>query len=254
MIELTSADGHKFSAYRADPSDTPKGAVVVLQEAFGVDPHICKVADSFAAKGYVAIAPALIDRATKSAGTGNDATPIAEAQEFLKQVGADETLADIQATIDAVKVAGKVAIVGYSGSAYLAYLSGNKVNGLACAIGYYGAGIVDDYREKRKIPTLIHFGDDDPASSFEEVIQFRAYRPDVSVFTYPAGHGFDRDESDSYDEEAATKALDRTLFWISQYVEGQPPILLKNSGAYAQARPDKKKKKKSADDQGPPMD
>jgi carboxymethylenebutenolidase len=226
---------------------------VVLQEVFGVDPHICKIADGFAAKGYVAIAPALIERATKGAEPGNDETQIAGGAEIVKQVDTEGPLADIQATVDAVKDAGKVAVVGYSSGGYLAYLSGNRVSGLACAIGYYGTGIVDAYQEKRKIPTLIHFGDNDPLAPSEEVIQFRARRPDVSVYTYPAGHGFNCDEGDSYDKEAASKALDRTLFWISQYVEGQPPIALKNAGAYAQAKTDKKKKKPS-DDQGPPMD
>ncbi|HUB63117.1 MAG TPA: dienelactone hydrolase family protein [Methylocella sp.] len=254
MIELTAADGHKFSAYRADPSDAPKGAVIVLQEAFGVNPHICKIADEFAAKGYVAIAPALIERATKDAEPGKDDAHDIDGREFVKQVGTDGPFADLQATIDAVKDAGKVALVGYSGGGYLAYLSGSRVSGLACAIGYYGHGIVDRYMEKSKIPTLVHFGDNDPVTPSEEVIQFRAYRPDVSVYTYPAGHGFSCDEGDSYDKEAAEKALERTLFWISQYVEGQPPILLKNAGAYAQAKTDKKKKKKPADDQGPPMD
>jgi carboxymethylenebutenolidase len=254
MIELTAADGHKFSAYRADPSDTPKGAVVVLREVLSANPHIHKIADHFAAKGYVAIAPALIERATKGAEPGHDETHNAEAPELVTQVDTDGPLADIQATVDAVKDAGKVAIVGYSGGGYLAYLSGNRVSGLACAIGYYGAGIVDAYQEKRKIPTLIHFGENDPASPSEEVVQFRARRPDVSVYTYPAGHDFNCDERESYDKEAASKALDRTLFWISQYVEGQAPIPLKNAGAYAQAKTDKKKKKPSSDDQGPPMD
>jgi carboxymethylenebutenolidase len=115
---------------------------------------------------------------------------------------------------------------------------------------------VDDYREKRKVPTLLHFAENDPLIPFEEVIQFRAHRPDVSAFSYPGGsHGFNCDERDSYNEEAAQKALDRTLFWISQYVEGQAPIALKNAGSYAQAKTDKKKKKKAAaDDLGPPMD
>lgn len=253
MIELTAADGHKFPAYRADPSDTPKGAVVVLQEVLGSDPQIRKIADGFASKGYVAIAPALIERGVVAVEPSNAELSTAEGPDFVEKAGTDGPLADIQAAIDAVKDAGKVAIVGYSGGGYLAYLSGNRVTGLACAIGYYGAGIVEAYQEKRKIPTLIHFGDNDPRTPSEDVIQFRAKRPDVSVYTYPAGHGFDCDEGDSYDKEAASKALDRTLFWISQYVEGQAPIALKNAGAYAQAKTEKKKKKTS-DDQGPPMD
>ena len=62
MIELTAADGARFSAYRAEPADTPKGAVVVLQDIFGLTPEIRKAVDAFAAKGYVAIAPSLFDR------------------------------------------------------------------------------------------------------------------------------------------------------------------------------------------------
>ena len=85
--------------------------------------------------------------------------------------------------------------------------------------------------------------------------QFRAYRPDVSVFSYPgAAHWFNCDQRDGYQEDAAQTALDRTLSWISQYVEGQPPVALKNAGAYAQAKVEKKKKKEAADDLGPPMD
>lgn len=252
MIELTAADGHIFSAYRADPSDTPKGAVVVLPEVFGIDPHIKKVTESFAALGYVALAPALFDRVKKNVELGYDEAGLTEGLELKSQVGTGDAIADIQAAVNAVKDAGKVAIVGYGWGGYLAYLSGNKVSGLACAIGYYGGGITDAFQEKRKVPTLLHFSEEDPLISFEEVAQFRAYRPDVSVFTYPAGHGFNCAERSSYNEEAATKALERTLFWISQYVEGQSPIMLKNAGAYAAAKTDKKKKPAKPTADGPP--
>ena len=257
MIELTAGDGHKFSAYRADPADAPpKGAVVVIQEIFGVNPHIRKIADSYAAKGYVAIAPSLFDRAKAGVALGYDEDGLAEGLRLTQQVGADQPLGDIQAAVDAVKDAGKVAIVGYCWGGYLAYVSANRVNGIACAVGYYGGGIENDYREKRKVPTLLHFGEQDPLIPFEHVTQFRAHRPEVSAFAYAAGHGFNCDERDSYNEEAAQKALERTLFWISQYVEGQPRVTLKNAGAYAQQKADKKKTKKAAagDDLGPPMD
>ena len=182
-----------------------------------------------------------------------DEAAIGEGLQLMKQVGFEHALADIQAAVDAVKSAGKVAIAGYCWGGYLAYLSANHVNGLACAIGYYGGGIVEDYREKRKVPTLLHFGENDALIPIGEVAVFRTQRPDVSAYAYPAEHGFNCDERDSYNEEAAQKALARTLSWISQYVEGQPPIALKNSGSYAQAKIEKKKKK-SADDPGPPMD
>jgi carboxymethylenebutenolidase len=256
MVELTASDGHKFSAYRADPSGAPKGAVVVLQEIFGVNAHIKKIAEAFAEKGYVAIAPALFDRAKAGVTLGYDDAAAAEGLELANQVGVDGAMADIQAAVEAVKDSGKVAVVGYSWGGYLAYASANRVNGLACAVGYYGDGVENDYLTKRKIPTLLHFGESDTIIPFEEVVQFRANRPDVSAFSYPGvGHGFNCDDRDGYNAEASQAALERTLFWISQFVEGQAPILLKNAGAYAQAKTEKKKKKKEGgDDMGPPMD
>jgi carboxymethylenebutenolidase len=256
MIELTAGDGHKFSAYRADPDGTPKGAVVVVQDYFGITPQIRKVTDEFAAKGYLAIAPALFDSVKADVALGYDESGLAEGTDLMQQVGTDRAIGDIQGAVDAVKSAGKVTIVGYGWGGYLAYVSANRVSGAACAVGYYGDGIVDDHRGKRKVPTLLHFGEADPLIPFEKISQFRSHRPDVSAFSYPgAAHAFNCDDRDSYHDDAAKAALERTLVWISQYVEGQPPIALKNAGAYAQAKVEKKKKKKEgADDLGPPMD
>ena len=254
MIELTAADAHKFSAYRADPADAPKGAVVVLQEPYGVNAHIRRIADSFATEGYVAVAPALFDRVQAGVELGYGENDLSTGLDLAQRVEVERLLDDIQAAVDAVKDVGKVAIVGYGWGGYLAYVAANRVKGIACAIGYYGTGIVNNPREKRKIPTLLHFAENDALIPLADVVQFRAYRPDVSAFTYPAAaHGFNCDERESYDASAALAALDRTLFWISQYVEGQAPIVLKNAGSYAQAKTEKKKKKKSAgDDLGPP--
>ncbi len=256
MIELTAGDGHKFSAYRADPDGTPKGAVVVAQDFFGIDPQIRKIADQFAAKGYLAIAPSLFDSVKPDVALGYDESGLAEGVELTQQVGTERAIGDIQGAVDAAKSAGKVTVIGYGWGGYLAYLAANRVNGVACTVGYYGDGIVDDYREKRKVPTLLHFGEDDSLIPFTEVGQFRSHRPDVSAFSYPgSAHAFNCDDRDSYHDEAAKSALERTLLWISQYVEGQPPIALKNAGAYAQAKVEKKKKKKEgADDLGPPME
>jgi carboxymethylenebutenolidase len=255
MIELTASDEHKLSAYRADPSGIPKGAVVVVHDIFGINPHIRKVTDDFAASGYIAIAPSLFDRAKSGATLGYDDAANAEGLQLKEQVGREGPLADIRAAVDAVGSAGKIAIVGYGWGGYLAYRSANEIGGLACSIGYYSGEIVDQPGAKRKIPTLLHFGKDDLEIPYDAVIQFSARRPDVSAFSYSAGHGFDCVQRDGYDAEEEKKALGRTLFWISQYVEGQPPIALKNAGAYAQAKTDKKKgKKKGGDDLGPPLD
>jgi carboxymethylenebutenolidase len=250
MIELTAGDGSHFCAYRADPPEAPKGAIVVLQDVFGITPGIRKVADAFAARGYVAIAPSLFDRVKPGVSLGHDEAGRADGAAMAQQISTDQAISDIQTAVDAVKDAGKVAIVGYRWGGDLAYIAANKVSGIACVIGYDGSETVADYREKRRVPTLLHFGENDPKIPPERIAQFRAHRPDVSAFTYPATP---QDFGCGDAQGAAQKALERTAFWISQYVEGQPPILLKNAGAYAQAKTDKKKKKKD-DDLGPPMD
>jgi len=251
MIELTSGDGHSFTAYRADPSETPKGAVVVLQDYSGLSERIQKEVDKFAARGYVSIAPALFDRQKKASSIGE-----AEGRELASEATVDLVLQDIQTAVDAVKSAGKVALVGYSWGGYLAYLSANSLHDIACTIGYYAAGVTERRSDKRRAPTLLHFPEADPTVSSSERDQFRAIRPDVSTFVYPSAQiGFNFDGGEGFDAAAAESAQERTFFWISQFVEGQPPVLLKNAGAYAQAKAEKKKKKSSAsDDMGPPMD
>lgn len=255
MIELTAGDGTHFSAYRADPGEPPRGAVVVLPDVFGITPEIQKMADAFAARGYVAIAPSLFDRVKPGVSLGHGEAGRVDGAAITEQISTDQAISDIQAAVDAVKGAGKVAVVGYCWGGDLAYAAANKVSGIACVIGYDGSETVADYREKRKVPTLLHFGENGPDIPLEQITQFRAYRPDVSAFTYPdAAQGFYGSERDSYRDDASRTALERTLFWISQYVEGQPPILLKNAGAYAQAKTEKKKKKQGGDDLGPPME
>jgi carboxymethylenebutenolidase len=258
-MDLTAGDGHKLSAYRVDPSDAPKGAIVVVQEVFGVNPHIRKMADKFAAEGYVAIAPSLFDRVKAGVELGYDEAGLNEGLGFRQQIEEQTALADIQAAVEAVGSAGKVAVVGYCWGGYLAYRAANRVKGLSCAIGYYGAGIEQLFREKSRIPTLTHWAENDPLIAFDpDVVQFRAYRPDVSAYSYPeTTHGFNCEDRDSYNAAAAAAAQERTLFFISQFVVGQAPIQLKNSGFYAQAKVVKKKKKKAGgggDDMGPPAD
>jgi carboxymethylenebutenolidase len=261
MIEITASDGHKFSAYRAEPTGETKGAVVVLQETFGVNSHIRKMADQFAAEGYVAIAPALFDRVKPGVELGYDEAGITEGLQLKEQLGEDEVpLGDIQATIEAASSIGKVALVGYDWGGYLAYLASNQLKGVACSVGYYADGVQELYLHKRLRPTLIHWPEEDALIPWEAILQFRQNRPDVSGYGYPGvGHGFACDERSGYDAEATQRAQERTLFFLSQFVVGQGPIKMKNAGSYADmSMKDRKKKKKKAggggDDMGPPMD
>ena len=244
MIELSTADGRTLTAYRAEPEGTPRGALIVVQEGAGLGPHARKRADLFAAKGYLALAPSLFDG--DAAGETSGAGP---------QLGTERAFAGLKAAIDSAAGAGKVAVLGYGRAGYLAYLAGNTVPGIACVVCYYGDGIVEEFGAKRRVPTLVHFAGGDERVPSEKVIQFRASRPDVSAFAYPgARRGFDGDDDAGFDAAIADQALERSLFWVSQFIEGQPPVTLKNAGAYALAKTEKKKKKKAEDDMGPPAD
>ena len=218
MIELTASDGHKFGAYRADPAGKPKGAMVVIQEIFGVNHHMKHVTDDFAAKGYVAICPALFDRAKRDVELGYDQASIAEGLEFRGKVGNEGPLKDIQAAIDAVKSVGKVGTVGYCWGGYLTFLSATRLNGISAAVGYYGGGIATVASEKPKVPTMLHFGDKDQSIPMSDVEKVQAARKDAAIYIYSAGHGFSCDERGSFDAAASKTALDRTLAFFAQHI------------------------------------
>ena len=104
-IELTAADGFKLAAYRADPAGNARGALVVAQEIFGVNSHIKSVCDGFAADGYVAIAPALFDRAEPNVQLGYGEQDIARGRELKGRSGTDQALLDVRAAATSSKVA-----------------------------------------------------------------------------------------------------------------------------------------------------
>jgi len=113
MIELVAEDGHRLDAYRADPPGKPRGAVVVVQEIFGVNRHVRSVADGFAADGYLAIAPAVFDRVEKNVDLGYSPADIATGRELKAAMPMDCAMLDIAAATRAASSAGKVGGVGY---------------------------------------------------------------------------------------------------------------------------------------------
>jgi len=212
-IELTAADGHKLSAYRADPAGKPRGAVVVIQEIFGVNSHIRSVADGYAADGYLAIAPALFDRVERSFEVGYTPDDIAKGRAVREKVTIDMALKDAQAAIKAAASAGKVGIVGYCWGGYVAWMAAARLPGLACAVPYYGGGTTTDQAiaEKPKCAVMAHYGEKDEHIPVEGVKKLAAAHPSVTVHLYPAPHGFNCDQRGSYDAASAKLARSRTL-------------------------------------------
>jgi len=218
MIELTAADGHKLAAYRADPAGKPRGGIVVIQEIFGVNSHIKQVADSFAADGYVAIAPAMFDRVQKDVDLGYTPEDIAKGREIRGKVTNDMAIKDAAAAVKAASSTGKVGIVGYCWGGLVAWLAANKISGLSAAVPYYGGGILDNAELAPKVPLMGHFGDKDQHIPVEGVKKLAEKYPQHQIFIYSADHGFNCDHRGSYNAPAAKQARSRTLEFFRKHL------------------------------------
>ena len=211
MIELIAADGFRLSAYRAEAEGDPRGGVVVAQEIFGVNSHIKSVCDGFAKDGYVVIAPALFDRYERNVDIGYTADDIARGRALKAKATTDAALQDIAAARDALSDAGKVGIVGYCWGGFITWMSACRLSGFACAVAYYGGGMLEAIAETPKCPVMAHFGERDSMIPVDGVRRFAAAHPDVELFIYAADHGFNCDQRGSYDAAAAALARERTL-------------------------------------------
>jgi len=218
MIQLVAADGHKFDAYRADPAGKPRGAIVVVQEIFGVNSHIRSMADGYAADGYVAIAPALFDRVEKCIELGYTPEDIARGRELKAASPTERALLDIAAAVQAAASAGKVGIIGYCWGGFLAWMAAAELPGLACAVPYYGGGILDNTDLVPRCPVMGHFGERDSMIPVEGVKKLAAKHPGQQIYIYAADHGFNCDQRGSFDAPAAKLARERTLAFLRTHV------------------------------------
>ena len=218
MIELTASDGHRLAAYRADPAGKPRGAIVVIQEIFGVNSHIKQVADGYAADGYVAIAPAMFDRVQKNVELGYTPEDIAKGREIRGKVTNDMALKDAEAAVKEAGKSGKVGIVGYCWGGLVTWLAAAKISGLAAAVPYYGGGILDNADLEPKVPLMGHFGDKDQHIPVEGVKKLAEKHRKHQIFIYSADHGFNCDHRGSYNEAAAKQARSRTLEFFRKHV------------------------------------
>src|SRR6202051_3034042 len=184
-LKLTASDNFQLGAYRADPNAAAKGAVVVIQEIFGVNHHIRAVCNRLAGEGYVAIAPSIFDRIERNLTSGYSPDEIAIARKFVANPDWAAMLRDTQAAIDAVGDVGPVGVIGFCLGGSIAYATATKLSGLSAAIGYYGGAVVRFADDKPRIPTQLHFGEKDAGIPLTDVETIKTKRPDVEIFVYP---------------------------------------------------------------------
>ena len=217
--QLRAVDGFTFGLYESLPEGSPKGAVVVIQEIFGVNNHIREVVDSYAAEGYAALAPQIFDRAQRDVELGYEAEDMqAGVKLAFEDTTREETLKDLEAMINEASKYGSVGLVGYCYGGLMTWLSACEFDGLACASAYYGGGIVGEKDSKPKCPVIMHFGELDAHIPLSDVDAIRSAQPETPVYVYAADHGFNCDHRSSFNSESAEIARERTLKFFSENI------------------------------------
>jgi carboxymethylenebutenolidase len=214
---LMARDGHEFSAYIVRPEGAPRGAVVVLQELFGVNAYIRSIADRCAGAGYLAIAPSLYDRIGRDIELGYSEAEIQTARGYMMQVDPAKALLDITAALAIVRHVGRVGVLGFCWGGQLAWRTACEQT-VHAAVCYYGTRIGALLPRVPLCPTLLHFGEHDQHIPPEEVERIHAAFPQGIIHRYPAGHGFACDQRTSYEPASATLAWQRTLDFLTTHL------------------------------------
>lgn len=212
MEKMKMSDGAEIGIYRVAPKGARKGGLVLIQEIFGVTEHIMEVCDSYANEGYEVLGPALYDREAPNFQASYSPEDIQKAIKIARGDHPFElSVKDTQVCIDALKSKGPVFITGYCYGGTVTWAAACQCTGLAAASGYYGGNIAQMNDQKPKCPTIFHFGRNDHGIPMEAVDKIKAAHPDVKVYVYEAGHGFNSDRRTDYHEESAKLARQRTL-------------------------------------------
>jgi len=220
-VTLTALDGHNLNAYVARPEGDPIAGLVVVQEIFGVNAHIRSVADGYAKDGFLAIAPALFDRVQPDVELKYEGEDLKTGMGIVQKLVLDQSLSDIAAASDFVcsSTGKKVGIVGYCYGGTMAWLAATRLHPEA-AVGYYGGQIAKHIDEEPAVPVMLHFGKQDNHIPADDVEKIHAAHPEVEIYWYDAGHGFNCDARASYNAEAAKLARERSLEFLKKHLVG----------------------------------
>lgn len=225
----TLNDDSTFDAYVARPADTPRAAILVIQEIFGVNAGIRRKCDKLAEDGYLAIAPDLFWRLEPGVELDPDVEPeFQRALDLMGKFNQDQGIRDIEATIHYIRAkegVAKVGCVGYCLGGRLAYMTAARTD-VDASVGYYGVGIDGLLGEKHAIanPLLLHiptedgFVDKDTQKAIHEGLDDH---PKVTLYDYEGlDHGFATEFGKRRADEAAQLADSRTSEFFAQHLGG----------------------------------
>ena len=218
-LKLKAEDGHELDAYVARPVGAPIAGLVVVQEIFGVNAHIRSVADGLAKDGFLAVAPALFDRYERGVELGYEGEDMKKAMSFVPKLDVNAAVRDTAAVLEYVRreTGKKCGVIGYCFGGTIAWLAATRLKADA-AVGYYGGRIAMYAAENPTAPVMLHFGRKDQHIPKEEVDRVAAAHPELEVYWYDAGHGFNCDARSSFDAESAKLARERSLGFLKKHL------------------------------------
>lgn len=215
---LMARDGHKFDAYIAKPPGKARGGIVVLQEIFGVSPHIRAIANDYAAQGYLAVAPSIFDRVRRGIVLGYSPPEVEQGLGYRRRITSSQAVLDTAAAAAICRHTGRVAVLGFCWGGRLAWAAASEL-ALGAAVIYYGGGIPDELPKTPRCPTLMHFGTQDRSIPPGDIEKIRAALPAGELHLYAAGHAFNNgDRPQSFDAAASELAKARTLAFLAQHI------------------------------------
>lgn len=227
-IAMRMSDGFELSCYLATPAGPPKGAIVVVQEIFGVNSHIRSVADGYASHGYLAVAPALFDRLETGVELGYTTDDIAVGidlargrTDFARAVAdVGDVATSIRTKLGGLNASGtKVGCVGYCwGGVVVTGVGFATPPTVDASVSYYGTGTVNFADRQPTAPMMFHFGDQDHTIPNEDIAKMQASWPTATIHVYGAQHGFNCDQRGSFDPASRDLALTRTLEFFAAHV------------------------------------
>ena len=228
-----TADGD-MDLLRSDPVGSPRGGVVVVQEAFGLTDHIASICDRLAADGWLAVAPALFHRTGWPVLAYGNMSAIRPHFAALSPEGLRNDLdAAMGQLLDAGIAPRSTGMVGFCMGGSVTLWAATELD-LGAAVTFYGGGLSSprfgfppllEVASGLRCPWQGHFGDRDTGISVDDVEALRdavgTAQVEAEVHRYPdAGHGFNCDERDAFHADAAGAAWARTLEWFGRHLAG----------------------------------
>ncbi len=223
-IDIVTPDG-TFYAYIAEPRAIPAPALVVIQEAFGVNKDLRATCDELATKGFITVCPDLYWRQEPMLQL-SDKTEWPRAFALYQALDIYKAVADVQATVDQTRAmiwcTGKVGVMGFCLGGLLTYLTAVR-GGVDAGVCYYGGRTEEFLSESSALngPLLIHLGELDEYISRQAQIAIREQLAPrgVEIHTYPGcSHAFARHQGAHYDAEATSQANARTVAFFQEHL------------------------------------